>query len=215
LVGVPVLALLVGVALGVASTAVSSRDQEVQTVTKTVTVTATPQEPTATGPTAFFTGSTGTTAATGPTGSTGGSTLAEPFALGVDASAYGWTIKVTDFNPSGTEAVKQANQFNDPPRKGTYAIVNVRFSRESGGGSDPWWDIQASLVVNGETYAEADGACCLPDAWDEIGNVPVGGSAVGQMAFDVPTEGLEDAILYLIITDPRSFDEAEGFFAVT
>lgn len=89
------------------------------------------------------------------------------------------------------------------------------FSRTDGGSSDPWFDMEASLVVGGQTYAESDEACCLPDDWTEIGNVPVGGSAIGRIPFDVPRAELDDAVLYLIITDPGGFDQAEGFFAVT
>jgi hypothetical protein len=124
-------------------------------------------------------------------------------------------VKVVDFNPNANDVVEQSNQFNDPPRKGTYAVVTVRFSRTSGGSSDPWFDMEASLTVQGQTYGEADDVCCLPDAWSDIGNVPDGGSAIGRIAFDVPKGGLDDAVLFLIITEPDGFDEAEGFFAVT
>jgi hypothetical protein len=111
--------------------------------------------------------------------------------------------------------VEQANEFNAPARKGVYAVVTIRFSRTSGGSETPWATMEAALVVNGQTYAESDEACCLPDAWDDIGKVPAGGSAVGRIAFDVPTAGLSDAVLFLTITDYDTFDEAEGFFAVT
>lgn len=203
---------MVGIAIGVATNA-SGGDPEVRTTTRTVTVTATPDVEEPTGPT-VTTGATGPTAA-GPTDTGSESTLADPFPRGDAAGAYGWRIKVVDFNPDANDVVQQANQFNEPARRGTYAIVTVRFNREDGGSSDPWFDMQASLVVSGQTYTESDEACCLPDDWDSIGNVPVGGSAVGRIPFDVPTAGLDDAVLYLIITDARTFEEAEGFFAVT
>jgi serine/threonine protein kinase len=108
--------------------------------------------------------------------------------------------------------VEQANQFNGPPRKGTYAVVTVRFTRTEGKSSDLWSDMEASLVVRGQTFPESDEACCLPDAWDAIGKIPTGGSGVGRIAFDVPRAGLDGAVLFLVITDPSGFDEAEGFF---
>jgi hypothetical protein len=207
------LALLIGVAIGVALNA-AIRDPDVRATTRTVTVTVTPDVETPTGPT-VATGPTGPTA-TGTTGETGGeSTLADPFPVGDSAGAYGWRIKVVAFNPDANDVVQQANSFNRPARRGTYVVATVRFSRTEGGSSDPWFDMEASLVVGGQTYAESDEACCLPDAWDSIGNVPVGGSAVGRIPFDVPRAGLDDAVLYLIITDPEGFDQAEGFFAVT
>lgn len=212
LLGVPAIALVVGIAIGVASS-VSGDDPEVRTTTRTVTVTATPDVDTPTGPT-VTTGATGPTA-TGPTDTGTESSLAEPFPRGDAAGSFGWRMKVVAFNPDADSIVEQANQFNAPARRGTYAIVTVRLSRTDGGSSDPFFDMNMSLVVDGQTFAESDEACCLPDDWDSIGNVPVGGSAVGRIAFDVPTAGLDDAVLYLIITDPRTFDEAEGFFAVT
>jgi hypothetical protein len=73
----------------------------------------------------------------------------------------------------------------------------------------------AALVVGGQSYPEADDACCLPDAWSDIGKIPTGGSAVGRIAFDVPKASLDGAVLFLTITDSQTFDEAEGFFAVS
>ncbi len=203
--GVPALALLVGIVIGVASN-VAVRDSEVRATTGTVTATASPGLETPTGTTIN---------SVPPSEDTGSeSTLGDPFPRGDAAGAFGWRMKVVAFNPDANAIVEQANQFNEPARKGTYAIVTVRFSRMDGGSSDPWLDMEMSLVVRGQTYAESDEACCLPDDWDSLGKVPVGGSAIGQIAFDVPTAGLDDAVLYLIITDPRGFDQAEGFFAV-
>lgn len=73
----------------------------------------------------------------------------------------------------------------------------------------------AALVVADQSYPESDEACCLPDAWSDIGKVPTGGSAVGRIAFDVPKASLDEAVLFLTITDAQTFDEAELFLSVT
>jgi hypothetical protein len=39
--------------------------------------------------------------------------------------------------------------------------------------------------------------------------------AVGRIAFDVSKAGLSEAALFPTIIDSETFDEAEGFFAVT
>jgi hypothetical protein len=111
------------------------------------------------------------------TGSTTDSSLSDPFPKGESGEAFGWTVKVVDFNPNANDVVEQANQFNAPPRKGTYAIATVRFTRTEGKSSDPYFDMQASLVVRGQTFPESDEACCLPDGWDAINKVPTGGRA--------------------------------------
>jgi hypothetical protein len=70
--------------------------------------------------------------------------------------------------------------------------------------------MSAALVVRGQTYPEDTDACCLPDAWSDIGKIPTGGDAVGRIAFDVPKAGLDAAVLFLRVTDSETFDEAEG-----
>ena len=96
-----------------------------------------------------------------------------------------------------------------------YAVVTVRFARTEGSSEDPWANMSAALVVRGQTYPEDTDACCLPDAWSDIGKIPTGGDAVGRIAFDVPKAGLDAAVLFLRVTDSETFDEAEGFFAVS
>ncbi len=204
-----VVALLVGVGIGYAAGNQGGGQDVVQAV-KTVTIT---EQPVPTGP-VFETGTTGAIGATGATAGTG-SSLDSPHPKGEPSEAYGWSVTVADFNPNANDVVEHANQFNAPPRKGVYAVVTVRFARKEGGSEDPWANMDAALVVGGQTYPESDEACCLPDAWSDIGKVPTGGSAVGRIAFDVPKAGLNDAVLFLTITDPQSFDEAEGFFSVT
>jgi hypothetical protein len=70
--------------------------------------------------------------------------------------------------------------------------------------------------VNRQTYGDSDEACCLPDAWSDIDKVPPGVRPLVGLHFDVPKAGLSDAVLFLTITDyENTFNEAEGFFAVT
>ena len=183
----------------------NSVEGSANTVTVTISEDAVP-----TGPTFLQSGPTGATGATAQAESS----LSDPFPRGEAGEAFGWTVKVVDFNPDATDVVEQANQFNAPPRRGTYAVVTVRFSRTGGKSSDPYFDMQAALVVRGQSYAASDEACCIPDAWTDVGKVPSGGSDIGRIAFDVPKGGLDSAVLFLTITDPEGFDEAEGFVAV-
>jgi hypothetical protein len=208
------LALLLGLAVGYAAGDQASGEDGLQAAeTKTVTVT---EQPVPTGPISES-GPIAESGTTGPTGTTADaeSSLDSPFPKGQPGEAFGWTVKVVDFNPNANDVVEQANQFNAPPRRGVYAVVTVRFGRTDGASEDPWATMTAALVVGSQTYPESDEACCLPDAWADVGKIPVGGSGVGRIAFDVPKAGLGDAVLFLTITDSETFDEAEGFFAVT
>jgi hypothetical protein len=209
-----VAALLVGLVIGYVAGDQAAGDGDIARVeategTETATVT---EQPVPTGPVS----ETGTTGTTGTTGSTAEpeSSLDSPIPKGQPGEAFGWTVKVADFNPDADDVVEQANQFNAPARRGVYAVVTVRFGRTEGQSEDPWANMTAALVVRGQTYPESDEACCLPDDWTDIGKIPTGGSAVGRIAFDVPKAGLDTAVLFLTITDPEAFDEAEGFFAV-
>jgi hypothetical protein len=212
-----VAALLVGLVIGyVAGDQAAERGDIESTETaggaETVTIT---EQPVPTGPISQS-GTTGTTGTTGATGAAAEpeSSLDSPFPKGQPGEAFGWTVKVADFNPDADDVVEQANEFNAPARRGVYAVVTVRFGRTEGQSEDPWANMTAALVVRGQTYPESDEACCLPDDWTDIGKIPTGGSAVGRIAFDVPKAGLDTAVLFLTITDSETFDEAEGFFAV-
>jgi hypothetical protein len=83
----------IGFALGNGNESDSSAAPQVVTVTKTVTGSAS-------GPTGFTfqTGPTGPTA----TGSNTESSLSAPFPKGESGEAFGWTVKVVDFNPTRT-----------------------------------------------------------------------------------------------------------------
>lgn len=168
-----------------------------------------------TGPT-YQTGPINQTAPTGPTAPTAeaGSSLDNPVARGEAAEAYGWSLKVVDFNPSANDVIEQADSYNKPPRKGTYAVVTVRFSRTSGNSADPFWDMEPALMVSGQSYGDSDDVYGLPDDWIDVGKVPPGGSGIGRFAFDVPKAGLESAVLYLVVTDQDTFDDADVFLGV-
>ena len=200
-----ILGIAIGYAAGDTATDQSSVEASTNTATETISEDAVP-----TGPTFLQSGPTGATGATAQPESS----LSDPFPRGEAGEAFGWTVRVVDLNPDANDLVEQAHEFNASPRRGTYAVVTLRFSRSGEGSSDPYFDMDASLVVRGQSYADSDEACCIPDAWVDVGTIPSGGSGVGRIAFDVPKSGLDSAVLYLIITDPDTFDEAEGFFAV-
>ncbi len=189
-----VVALFVGVGIGAAGT--PEKAQHLAQPTETVTETAPVPTPSPT---------------EAPQVDTGENNLTNPLPVGDTGLYQGWRVKVVDFNPDATDEVERANSFNAPPRKGTYAIVTIRFTRTEGGSADVWLDTssEASLIVRGESYREAEEACCLPDAWSDIGTIPEGGSATGTIAFDVPKGGLDSAVLYMLI------DNTEGFFKVS
>jgi hypothetical protein len=180
-------AFFLGAAIGYAARGQDTPDAAVKTATVTITEPAVPPVPTF------------------PE-----SSPSDPFPRGAALGAFGWTVKVVDFNPDATDEVEQANKSNAPPREGTYAAVTVRFGRTGGGSSDPNFDMLAALWVRGQAYATSDEPCCLSGAWTDVGTIPPGGSGTGQIVFDVPKGGLDSALLFLI-HDPNV---VLGFFAV-
>lgn len=183
-----VVTLFVGIAIGAAAT--PERAQPLAKPTETATATEAPVP------------------RPSPT-EVGENSLTNPFPPGTTGLYEGWRVKVVGFNPDASDEVERANSFNTPPRKGTYAIVTLQFTRTGGGSANVWLGSEASLVVRGDAYPESQEACCLPDDWSDIGTIPEGGSATGTIPFDVPKGGLDSAVLYMLI------DDTEGFFKVS
>jgi hypothetical protein len=97
-----VVTFLLGAGIGFA---MGNGNQSDSTAAQAVTVTKTVTE--------WASGPTGFTFQSGPTGpnATGNSTdssLSDPFPKGESGEAFGWTVKVVDFNPDANDVLEQA-----------------------------------------------------------------------------------------------------------
>ncbi|SJM47943.1 hypothetical protein CZ771_02200 [Actinomycetales bacterium JB111] len=80
------------------------------------------------------------------------------------------------------------NQFNDPPADGmTQVLVPVTVSYTGQGSVEPYYDIEVVyLADNGRSFES--GYAVIPDALRDVNELYDGGTATGNLMFEVPTD---------------------------
>ena len=142
-----------------------------------------------------------------------GSSLDAPVQVGTKIQIGTWEVEVTGFTENATEAVHSENSYNDKPKNGQqYVLVTLRTTYAGSGSSDPWSDQTWSVITpDGTLFEEASSV--LPKDLSNAGNVPAGVSAVGNVAFIVPSADAGELTLYIeAYTD--DFDTEGAFFAL-
>lgn len=102
-----------------------------------------------------------------------------------DQGSPSWEVKVTAFNPNGTQAVLAENQFNEPPAAGRqFALVTVEAKYVgTEQASTPFADMSFSAVDAGNVSYDFDDDCgVVPTALDSFGDVFQGGVVSGNCA---------------------------------
>jgi hypothetical protein len=210
------IALVLGVGIGGASS--SSPDREIETASSSVddepTATTAPREVERT-TTTTAKPSTTTTAKPAEFGS-----RSNPLPLGQSATLKGdrgdeWILKVVGFNPNGTDAVLQENSFNDPPAPGRQFAM-VRLEATYVGADEPQSiGLSASfkaLDAANVSYDTDDSCGVIPDELDSYGDVYKGGVIAGWQCWSVTSAHIDS--LVLVVEPAFAFDSEPYFMAV-
>ena len=126
-----------------------------------------------------------------------------------------WEVKVTGFNPDGTQAVLAENQFNDPPAPGhQFALVTVEATYVGTEQTDtPLGGMTFSAVDDGNVSYDFDDTCgVIPTALDNFGDVFQGGVVSGNICWSVESAHIDS--LLLIVEPAFSFDAEPTFLAL-
>jgi hypothetical protein len=206
---VGIVGVVVGAVVGVLA---APREDSATTGARTVTVTVSAEA--AVPPAAGTTGETGATGSTGAAATGAGSSQEDPMPLGSVATLGEWTVTVAGVTPNADSVVERENQFNDKPRAGyQYVLVTLDTRYNGNGSSNPWADLTWAAVSNDGNLYESPSAV-IPKDLSDVGNVPSGVRATGNILLEVPKTDVRSVVLYLE-GYTASFDTEGVFLALT
>jgi len=124
-------------------------------------------------------------------------TRATPFPIGSAITQGDWTITVNSVNLDGTQAVADANMFNEPAPEGQiYIIPNVTVTYN---GTDEAGEMASPLIdyvtVDGNTIDSFSHMVIAPEAFDSLSTLYPGASTTGSFVFPVPAASAGDGVL--------------------
>jgi hypothetical protein len=125
-----------------------------------------------------------------------GETYQNPIPVHGFGQSKGWKVQVVGYTGNATAAVLHENMFNPHPKPGyQISLVTVKFTRTGTTAQDPFWDFDWQMVSQtGDRYAEYDDV--LPNDLADVGKIPPGVSATGNIAFQTPI-GKEPGVVWI------------------
>ncbi len=148
----------------------------------------------------------------GPGGGTGAGSRANPAAIGSYAQIGDWFVRLQGVDLDATDRVLSAGTFNEEPKSGyTYVLADIDVTYV---GSEPesfWFGLDWTGVGPDNVAIDVFEATCGLLA-NEMGTGTeffTNGSASGEICLAVPTDGLDELVLFF-----DSFDGDRQFFAI-
>lgn len=119
-----------------------------------------------------------------------------PYAPGTRFTLPGWevTVGATTSGKKVVDAVRKANQFNEPPARGeTLVMVPVKVKRTDADPATPWVSVHIRfLAPDGVVRDGLEHSCgVVPKSLDEVGEMHSGATASGNVCVRVPTKALK------------------------
>ncbi len=140
-------------------------------------------------------------------------TRANPYPLGTEVTEGDWTIKLNSVELDGTEAVAEANEFNDPAPDGeVYIIANLTatYNGTDPDGAEPMFLVEY-VTEAGNTVHSYDTLAVAPDPFDLAETLYEGASTTGDVVLSVPADTAGEGVLVINGVDVFS---GKLFFAV-
>lgn len=137
-----------------------------------------------------------------------------PFAIGDGGSLPEWDVTVDELALDATQQVLDANDFNEEPENGNYALVTLTATYTGEDEGDAGFLLGTTLVgADSRQYSDTDCFAVEPDPMIEQPTVENGGTVTGQFCLDYPDEALGDGAI-LFVEEFLSFDEDRLYWAV-
>lgn len=125
-----------------------------------------------------------------------------------------WEVTVDEIRLHATDEMLAANQFNNEPENGNYALVTLTTTYVGDDEGNAGFDL--SVVLSGadrRQYRDSDCAASEPEPMSDQPTVESSGTVTGQFCLDYPDNALgEGAVLFIEPT--LSFDEIRVFWAL-
>jgi hypothetical protein len=125
----------------------------------------------------------------------------------------GWQITVVDFNPHAWPVVQAENQFNDPPAPGSRMVMVRVAVTDAVAEDEPAWISDAEFYLVGSknvlysTFGEKSRCGVIPDSL--AAELFRGGTAQGNVCFEIPSDEVDLRLLYEYAWDEYLFFAVE------
>lgn len=123
-------------------------------------------------------------------------TRENPYPLGTTVSSDEWEVTINSVTLAANDAVMGENQFNEAPEAGNeYILVNatmVYIGTDPDGGLPAFVNIEY-VTATGETVEPT--FAVAPDELDSMSTLYEGGTVTGNIAMQVPSEGIDTGVL--------------------
>lgn len=116
-----------------------------------------------------------------------------------------YSIAVTKVKLNADQAVKRANEFNEPPKNGRFVIATLDATYTGGDEGEVWADLEATFA--GSDNRQYDASSCEAVVKDAMVDVPTlnnGGEATFKVCFDVPPEATDEGSIF--VDETAAFD---------
>lgn len=113
-----------------------------------------------------------------------------------------WEFTLNAVTVDATQAVLDANEFNDAPADGNQfllANVTVKYIGNDPEGSTPFTSV-AFVTSSGNTVNTYDSFVMAPEPFPTLETLYEGASATGNEAFEIPTDGAAEGSLAVTVT---------------
>lgn len=118
-----------------------------------------------------------------------------PLGSSVELTQFGnpaWSVTLQAPTLNADAAIEAENSFNDKAPPGTsYALLPVTVTYNGDENGYPSLVLLSFEAADGTTYEQYDAIVIAPDALDPVTEVPLGGSASGNVALAIPTSGVD------------------------
>ncbi|WP_432563435.1 hypothetical protein [Kineococcus sp. SYSU DK003] len=121
---------------------------------------------------------------------------AEALPIGTAATVGDYTVTVTAVNQDATQAMAEANPFNEPAA-GRYVLVDLAVTYNgTAEEANPWLDLSTDYqATDARNYSASSCAAVEPTSPATLPALRAGGSATYQECFDVPAEAIAGGVV--------------------
>lgn len=117
-------------------------------------------------------------------------TRENPAPLGSTVTGTEWEVTITSYEHDATQAVLDANQFNDPPAEGmVYALIGVSATYTGADSSSPLFVSVDYVTATGEVLTDSGTWAVVPEPRFGQTELFAGGVDAGNVVIQVPADG--------------------------
>ena len=125
--------------------------------------------------------------------------------VGTESRVGDWSVTVTAFEPNADQLIKEANQFNEPPKVGRFVLATLNARYNGTGEGNISFDLHMTFIgPGGQEYEDYDCGAVEPRSSINAPALKRGEEFTFETCFDVPIAAIDGATMSV----NEDFDDA-------